>query len=113
MSDEHELDLEPTSQAKDVSSGSSHTESAEPQQIVEPCRVMPCVQPSANTQPSSSQPEVRTASSRLVSERLFQIFAFKSSMELANGLIQTLNAVIISQLSCAIFKQVSVPVDID
>ena len=44
-----------------VSFGSSNTESGEPQQIV-----MPCVQSSSNTQPSSSQPEVRTASGRLV-----------------------------------------------
>ena len=28
--------------------------------------MMPCVQPSANIQPSSSQPEVRTASGHLV-----------------------------------------------
>ena len=46
MSDEHDLDSELTSLAKKVSSGSSHTESGKPQQIVEPCRVMPCVQPS-------------------------------------------------------------------
>ena len=49
--------------------------------------MMPCVQPSANTQPSSSQPEVRTASGRLVRKParfrdFFRFMLFKSSIEL-------------------------------
>ena len=47
---------------------------------------MPCVQSSSSTQPSSSQPEVRTASGRLVRKparfRDCLFYAFESSIEL-------------------------------
>ena len=78
MPDEHDLHLEPASRAKHPSSGSSHTESGEPPQIMEPCRVTSAVPFSANTHPGASQPEVRTSSGLLgenlpVLETLFDL----------------------------------------
>ena len=64
--DEQDLDLEPESQAEGSGLGSPHAEPEEPPQTVKPCKVMPTVPSSANTQFSSPQPEVRTSSGCVV-----------------------------------------------
>ena len=61
-----DLDLEPESQAEGPGLGSPHAEPEEPLQILKPCKVMPAVLSSANTQSRSPQPKARTSSRRVV-----------------------------------------------